>query len=431
VQKTFAVAMTAALLLPTVATSAAAQQEKITIEGVNFLDRNNNQKPDAGETPRSGLRMSAVDTATHKVVWEFTTGADGRYKAVLDKGPKYAVGIANYGDYTSNRPEWILSESRADADFGFAGYFLEGFTFVDANGDGDKQDDEKTHEGLIKVTGKSLSGVEVNVETRSDADGSYRFDLPLGQYQVNAPDLKRNGLALAKPKSDNDIDWVTGTLAFPTGSDGKRNYRADMRYFEPKGDGALEGTAISPAKDTYVVGDQIEVSFKLLNKGDVPGKLSVVMFGLGSMDAKLISLSDNVAGTMQDFETVKKLQPGESITVVLKLELASTELKEISPFARPFIGGFKDFDHKNQGQSFYKQIKVVEKGTTTEPSTTTSSSSATTAPTSTTATTVVAKAGNKSGLASTGASPLGLLALGSVLLAAGLGAFFVARRRRS
>jgi LPXTG-motif cell wall-anchored protein len=43
----------------------------------------------------------------------------------------------------------------------------------------------------------------------------------------------------------------------------------------------------------------------------------------------------------------------------------------------------------------------------------------------------VAKAGSNSGLASTGASPLGFLGLGALLLAAGFGAFFVARRRRS
>jgi LPXTG-motif cell wall-anchored protein len=42
----------------------------------------------------------------------------------------------------------------------------------------------------------------------------------------------------------------------------------------------------------------------------------------------------------------------------------------------------------------------------------------------------VAQAGTKAGLASTGASPLGFLALGALLLAAGTSAFFLARRRR-
>ncbi|NKE55605.1 LPXTG cell wall anchor domain-containing protein [Lentzea sp. PSKA42] len=107
------------------------------------------------------------------------------------------------------------------------------------------------------------------------------------------------------------------------------------------------------------------------------------------------------------------------------IEITGTDLTEIWPFAHPFVGPFKDADRTNQGTNVKKQIKVVEKGATTAPS-----SSQTAAPT-TTITSAVAKAGNKAGLASTGASPLGFLALGAVLLAAGASAFFVARRRRS
>ncbi len=424
VKKLFAVVLTAGLALPTVATTAAAQDETITIEGLVYLDRNANRKPDAGESPRVGTRIWAMNLDTRKIKWESTTGADGRYKAVLPKGPKYSVGL-DFGDYTANRSEWVLSESHANADFAFAGYFVEGFTFVDTNGDGEKQEDEKTHEGKVKVTGRSNSGTEVNVETRSGVDGAYRLDLPLGEYQVVAPDLTANQLALAAPKSDRDIDWVTGTRKFPTGNDGARNYRVDLRYLEAKADIGL-ASAITPVKDVYTVGDQIDVKFTLSNKGNVPVAPDLV---LGSFYAKLVSHSDNVKlqpGSDDDFTVVNKILPGQQIEVALKVELNDVKYNEVHALVRFNYGRLPDVDHKNNVVS--TKIKVVEKSTA-EPSAP-SSTSATAVPTTTT-TPAVAKAGNNSDLASTGASPLGFLGLGALLLAAGTGAFFVARRRRS
>jgi hypothetical protein len=429
VKNVFAVTMTAALVLTAAGTPAFAQDETITVEGLFYIDRNGDNAYNAGENVRAGGPGVQIRVqGTNELVGTFPAGPDGRYRAVLPKGPEYVTSSLEK-DYSSTVLGHDVSESRTDADYPLRGYFLNGFTFVDSNGDGVKQADEKTHAGKIKVSGQVQSGAQFSAEAQAGADGAYQLDLPLGALTLTAPDLTRNGLALAKPKSGVDVDWVTGTLALgPAGSE--RDIRADARYFEPEGDGALEGTAISPAKDTYVVGDQIEVEFKLLNKGDVPGKLSVVVFGVGPDNVELISLSDNVTGTMQEFETVAKLMPGESITVKMKLEIVGTGLTQIGPFARPFIGGFKDVDHKNQGQPFYKQVKVVEKGATTEPSTP-SSSAQTTTPTTTTTAPAVAKAGNKSGLASTGASVLGFLGLGAVLLAAGVSVFFVARRRRS
>lgn len=421
-QKIFAVAMTAALVLPAVATSAAAQ-DQITFDGLIWFDRNGNTTKDADEPVRANVPgVRVLDAATKQEVARANTDADGRYSVTLPAGPEYRLETLDMLVYANTtEPIWFRKEG-GTFNFGQRGRGISGRSFVDRNRDGVRQSDEEL------LSPGTLNGEQIPV---SRENGQFSIeDLPFGKYKFVAADYTKRGLALVKPEGTNPIDWATGTLEF-TLSDVEGPGPLDAMYFEPQGDGALEGTAISPAKDTYVVGEQIEVTFKLLNKGDVPGKLSVVMFGLGSADAKLISLSDNVTGTMQDFETVEKLLPGESITVVLKLELASTELTEISPFARPFIGGFRDVDHKNQGQALYKKIKVVEKGTTTEPTTSTPSSSATTAPTSTTTTTAVAKAGNKSGLASTGASPLGFLALGSLLLAAGLSAFFVARRRRS
>lgn len=421
-KKQFAVATTAALVLTAIGAPALAQSEKMNIEGLVYFDRNGDNTYDAGDGVRAfgpGVRIINMDT---KQVRDVPTGADGRYMIVNLPKAKYTVVNLDMQNYTTTKNAHGVTETVTNADFPLRGYFVTGHSFVDANGDGVKQDAEQAVTGEIKASGKAPDESSAEVSATPGADGAYALDLPMGEFTLTAP-TTANGFALAKPRSGKDVDWVTGTLKL-THDSNNRTQKVDLRYFEPKGDAALVNTTISPAKDTYTVGEQIEVKFQLINKGDVPGKLSVVMFGLGSMDAKLLSLSDNVTGTMQDFETVAKLLPGESITVAMKVEILSTELSEIYPFARPFMGPFKDVDHTNQGQPFRKVIKVVEKSTTTP-----TSPSETTAPTTTT-TPAVAKAGN-AGLASTGASPLGFLALGALLLAAGAGAFLMARRRRS
>ncbi len=378
-----------------------------------------------GETTRAtGAGVWVEIISTREKVADVAADANGRYRVTLPKGPRYLVTSKPMVGFTT--PYYARATDKdMTLDFPLWGAFIEGFSFVDANGDGVKQAEEKTHDGRVLVTGEA--GTEpreqVKVETSVAADGSFNVDLPLGDYIITAPDLSKQGLALAKPLRAFDIDWVTGK-GRPLG---ERHARIDLRYFEPKADAAVEDVSISPAKDTYTVGDQIDVKVKLVNKGDVPGKLSVVMLNIGDAEAKLLSRSDNVTGSLVDFETVAKVLPGESLTVAMKLELTSTELEEIYPFARPFVGAFKDVDRKNQGLSTKKLIKVVEKSTAAP-----TSPSETTAPPTTTTTTVpaVAKAGN-SGLASTGASPLGFIALGGLLLAAGAGVFLVARRRRS
>ncbi|MGW6935313.1 hypothetical protein ACWGE0_35000 [Lentzea sp. NPDC054927] len=426
-KKVFAVAMTAALVLPVAATSAAAQNEKITIEGLFFLDRNGDNAFNEGENVRAngtGVRIRVQ--GTNEEVGTFPTGPDGRFKAVLPKGPTYIVNNNDMTDYTTTKIGYGTSESKSDANFPLRGYFLNGFTFVDANGDGVKQDDEKTHGGKVKVTGKSQTGADVNVETEAKADGSYLLDLPLAELTVAAPDLTQGGLALAKPKADHDIDWLTGTRKLVPDTN-SRAQRVDLRYFEAKADIAL-AAAVAPTKDTYVLGEQIDVKLTLSNKGDVPVVPSVVM---AEFVAKLVSHSDNVKfvnGSDDDFETVAKILPGEKADVVLKVELNDLTFDKVQPIVRFNYGNLKDVDRKNNVLVPPIAIKVVEKGTTTEPSAPSSTSTA--APTTTT-NPAVAQAGNKSGLASTGASVFGFLGLGALLLAAGVGAFFVARRRRS
>ncbi|MEU5235017.1 hypothetical protein AB0G82_38180 [Streptomyces anulatus] len=421
-KKLFAVTMTAALALPAVATTAAAENETITIEGANFLDRNANGKFDEGETLRPDTRMQVKDLETRQIVWDSHANRGGRYHVELRKGPKYSITV-DLGAYTAERTELIVSEDDAHADFAFTGTFLSGFTFVDSNGDGVKQADEKPHTGKVKVSGVTRANLDFNAETEADANGAYLFDLPLGDLTITAPDLRKSRLTLAEPKSANDIDWLTGTRA--VGEPVSRRLQVDLRYVEAKADFALAST-ITPLEETYTVGDQIELRLAVSNKGNVPVAPTVV---LGSFAAKLLSHSPNVTVEDDDvFTTVDKILPGEQAEIALKIELDDVEYAEVHAMVRFVPGGYQDVDPTNNVVSTL--IKVVGKaGESTAPTTTT-----TTAPASTTTTTTapaVAQAGTRSGLASTGASPLGFLALGVLLLAAGTSAFFVARRRRS
>ncbi|WP_329788532.1 hypothetical protein V1227_28940 [Lentzea sp. DG1S-22] len=427
-KKLFAVAMTAALALPVTATSAAAQGETITVEGLFFLDRNGDNLFSEGENVRaSGPGVTVFVVGTNEKVGNFPTGPDGRYKAVLPKGPKYSIANSDMSDYSTTKPARGAAESASNVDFPLRGNFLSGFTFVDANDDGVKQADEKIHEGKVKVTGKTATGADFAAETGAGADGRYLLDLPFGTMTVTAPNLAKSRLALARPKSDQDVDWLTRSRAVPFTHE--RNARVDLRYVDAKADMALAST-LSPVKDTYTLGDRLDLKLTVSNKGNVPVAPTVV---LGSFSAKLLSHSDNVTlqpGTDEVFTTVEKILPGEQTEIALKIELNDLEYTEVHAMVRFVPEGYEDVDHKNNVVS--TMIKVVEGGTTA-PTTTTSPSQTGAAPTTTTTTTapVVAQAGNRSGLASTGASPLGFLGLGALLLAAGTGVFFAARRRRS
>lgn len=423
-KKQLAVAMTAAFLLAGAGLPASAQDETITVEGVIFLDHNSNEKYDQGETVRAnGPGVWAKNLDTNQTVGEFGTDANGRYKAVLPKGPRYLIGnrdVNGFGHPWAARP----ADKDLTLDFPLWGSFIDGFSFVDANGDGVKQADEKVHGGKVTVTGEAHTDpkTQVKVEAEVTADGSYHVELPEGDYTVTAPDLTQQGLALAKPLGANDIDWLTGQRT--VGGDA-RNTRVDARYFEPKADIGVEASVV-PAKDSYVVGEQADIKLVLSNKGDLPVRPSFVM---ASFHVKLLSSSSNVKainGHAYEFETVDKILPGDRVEVVLKAELNDTAFTEVWPIVRFNFGYLKDVDHKNNVVRL--PVEVVEKSTTTP--TTSTSPSETTAPTTTT-TPAVAKAGNNSRLASTGASVLGFLGLGALLLAGGLGALFVARRRRS
>ncbi|RDI29697.1 SdrD B-like domain-containing protein [Lentzea flaviverrucosa] len=414
-KKLFAVTTTAAFVLTSVGAPAFAQEDEISIGGLVWLDRNGDRV--AGDEPglagEKAVRIAKADGG--EVVGEYTTDAEGRYAAKDLPAGKYRVSFISDRYRLTTVPN-VVTEGGA-VDFGAQGYGVAGRSFFDRNGDGLRQADEDL------LSPGTLNGKPIAV---SREDGQFSVeDLPAGEYEFIAADYTQRGLALVEPKGTEQIDWATGELRFKLGElEGPAPL--DALYLEAKADIAVSA-AVTPTKDTHTVGDRAQVEVTLSNKGNVPVTPSVVM---AEFAVKVLKHSDNVKfveGRHDDFETTRKILPGEQARVTFEVELNDVTFDEVWPIVRFNFGHLKDVDRRNNVARL--PIKVVEKGAeTTAP--VTSPSETTAAPTTTT-TAAVAQAGNRSGLASTGASPLGFIGLGALLLAAGTSAFFVARRRRS
>ncbi|MET8758252.1 LPXTG cell wall anchor domain-containing protein [Lentzea sp. NPDC004782] len=405
-KKISAVVMTAALVLPAVATSAAAEDEKITVDGLVWLDRDQNTKHDPSEPVLGNWRgVQVKKVGTDEVVGEFPTDANGRYRAELPAG-RYIMTVLANGEYSTTNGMTRLVGSTATFDFGLRGASIAGRSFADMNRDGLRQADEEL------LSPGTLNGKPVPMP-REDGQFSVE-DLPYGKYKFVPADYTSHRLVLAAP--NGTFEFTLGELEGPS--------PLDVRYIKPKGDLTISTPALSPAKDVYVVGDEVEATFQITNKGEAPESPT---FTTGKWSLTTLAHSDNVEptpGSYDEFAVKSPLLPGQSIDVKIRVRFDSTEPEQVNVLVRPSRWGDDPFKDNVR----IVPIKVAERSAeiSTPPA-----SSTTTAPPATTTTPAVAKAGDKSGLASTGASPLGFLALGALLLAAGLGAFFVARRRRS
>lgn len=415
VNKFVAVGMTAALLLP-MAGTAAAQEEKIFIGGLVWFDRNSDKKVNDAEpgVPNEKI-VKIVKEDTGELVGEYTTDEKGVYSARDLPKAKYVVSVEVRGRYWTTTNKSATTEG-GTVDFGVRGGSLIGYSFLDQNRDGSLQENE----GERRLEPGTLNGKKL--EIRPETNDFLVEDLPFGRYELVATDYRREGLTLWNTGSSSGLDWVTGKRVY----DINENFASapiDILYFNPKGDLAITTPALSPAKDVYVVGDEVEATFQITNKGEAP---ELPTFTTGAWSKTTLGHSDNVEpvpGSYDEFAVKSPLLPGQSLDVKIRVRFATTEPEQVNVLVRPSRWGDESF----QDNVRIRSIKVAEKSAE---SSTPPASSTTTAPPTTTTTQAVAKAGN-SGLASTGASPLGFLALGALLLAAGLGTFFVARRRRS
>ncbi|SMD08197.1 hypothetical protein [Lentzea albidocapillata] len=417
----FAVGATAALVLLATGAPALAQNEKINIAGQVFHDRNGDNTYDAGDGVRAwGVGVRITDQVSGQV-HTLPVGANGRYGIFNLPKSTYLVENLDVTNYTSSKTSYTTSETLTNGDFPLVGHVVRGTSYLDANGDGAKQADERAVAGEIKVVGKAKDGSPVDVSKTPGSDGTYAIDLPLGEFTLTTP-LNDEGFVLGKPASATDVDWATGTRTITVASTGKTE-QVDLRYITAAANITVKGS-LSPAKDTYLVGEEITAKVQLINTGNAPVMPTI---GLGRFHAKLIRYSDSLAAdTSTQFELKRKIVPGETAEIELTFTPTGTIFTGLQLVVFDPMRGLKDVDSTDNMLQI--AVTVVEKGAeTTAPTTSTTTS----APTTTTTTPAVAGAGNSSGLASTGASPLGFLAIGALLLAAGTSAVFVARRRRS
>ncbi|KJK49270.1 hypothetical protein UK23_14385 [Lentzea aerocolonigenes] len=416
-RKLFAVATTAALLLP-MAGTAAAQEEKVFIGGLVWFDRNDNRKVETYEpgVPNEKI-VKIVKEDTGELVGEYATDDKGIYVARDLPKAKYVVTVEVGGRYWYTGRNGVTTEG-GTVDFGVRGGQLVGYSFLDQNGNGSLD----VNEGERRLEPGTLNGKKIELRPE---DGQFAIeDLPFGRYELVATDYRREGLTLRDTKTSSGLDWVTGKRVFNIGEESTAPI--DILYFNPKGDLAITMPELSPAKDVYVVDDEVEATFRITNNSEAP---ELPTFTTGQWTKNTLSHSpgiEPVPGSYDEYAVKSPLLPGQSLDVKIRAKLGETDLEKVNVLVRPSKWGDDPFRDNVR----IRPIKVVQKGAETT-TTTTSPAETTTATTTTTTMPVVVQAGNRSGLASTGASPLGFLGLGALLLAAGLSAFFVARRRRS
>ncbi|GAB2826206.1 LPXTG cell wall anchor domain-containing protein [Lentzea nigeriaca] len=425
-----AVAMTAALVLSAGA-PALAQDEKITVEGLFFFDRNGNNVYDTGDAVRkNGRGVSVRNVDTGQMVGDFRTGADGRYRVELPKGPNYEIRNSDIFDYTSTKLGYDLAESLTNADFPLRGSRVFGYSFVDANGDKVFNPGEQklpvsdgNLSGRAWITGTSADGVAVNLQAGpTAADGTYSIeDVPSGDLTLHAPNLTYRGLTV--DPDTPDIDPATLTRKLDAFRD--RQMRVDQRYLVAKSDPALVGLTLVPAKAGYRSGERAKAVIEVANKGNFPEKIKFILDG---HNTDVDSVGDNAVRVEGNIMSLKEpLAPGATA----KVDVDFTFTWDSPDSVRALVqrgDQFDDADQKNNEMSIDVTIDPPVVGA---PSTAPSESTTTPAPSSSTPAPAPAGAATNDKLASTGASPLGFLALGGLLLVAGAGAFFAARRRRS
>ncbi|WP_433266582.1 hypothetical protein ACQPZF_41240 [Actinosynnema sp. CS-041913] len=420
-----AAVLTAALMTALTAGTAGAQEDTATLEGVLWFDRNENNVWEAGEPAHRNSRgVRIVDAASRAVLGEFPTDAQGRYRAEglpkvdLDvevvEADLYRVGPAR------KKPGTV--------DFGLVGGTVEGKLFVDQNEDGVHQPDE--WDLAVAATLRLTRGPVELPPPGVLGEGGYVFrDLPAGEYVLEAAD-KEPAAHLAAPLTDQDIDPATRrkTVTVPVAGAG----RADVRYVWQTIDFAMGKPSLTPAKDTYALGDEVELTVDVTNLGPVADRAKFTMFELWA--ARSVSDSLVMAADGQHFELRDPLQPGGTVRIAIRYVLDSADIDQFHLFSWPMSAqNFQDFDTSNNHAIV--PIKVSTGTTPTSSATPTSTPTTTATPgtdTSATATTTAAvvAVANEGGLASTGASPGVFAVLGGLLLGGGALTYLAARRRR-
>lgn len=171
------------------------------ISGYVYVDQNNNNRRDNGETPIVGTRVELINSAG-KVVDFATTDASGFYRFTFLPEGEYTVRETQPAGYLQGGQQAGSAggnDSQQDlitqipiafgailTDYNFGELLpsaISGYVFVDGNGDCFRQDNEP---GLAGVLIELFNGAgQLVTFTRTDARGFYEFEgLAPGQYRI-------------------------------------------------------------------------------------------------------------------------------------------------------------------------------------------------------------------------------------------------------
>ncbi len=301
-QKHFAVALATALAVTTASTGTAVAQSEITFDGLFWFDRNSNGVVDAGEPPASWHGVKVIDTATDQQVASADADVFGRYSVSVPAGQEYRLETRSQGAYVqTTEPPRFLKES-ATVDFGLRGGTITGHAFADLNDNGVRDAGEPG----------AKAGKLDHRDIVQDADGRFTVqDLGKFQHLFEAADNTADGYVLIDERQKSEYITVDGF---------EEPKHVDVRYAKPyAGNLAVDSFRWTPNKGTYVVGEQVEATFVIANRGDVVERPS---FWLGTWADKILSRSDNFERAGDRYVVKDPLQPGQSVEIRIRAEFA-------------------------------------------------------------------------------------------------------------
>ena len=249
-----------------------------TVEGIVWLDTDNDGSPESGEPTRlGGVRMTLLDGHGAELA-RTRTGKDGSYHFLGLAPGVYTVVQTQpngYGTTTVNERRVTLTPGGAvSVDFGEQLGSAGDLVWHDTDADGVHDDGEPGASGVTVVL-LDTGGREVR-RTTTDAGGHYRFaDLAAGAYRVRFQPA--GGRAFTAPGrgtavTGSDADLVSGTTAIFTitvAGDGTITRHADL-------DAGLVPAMPDLALDLMVdnqnpdLGDTVTYTRTVTNSGNTP-----------------------------------------------------------------------------------------------------------------------------------------------------------------
>jgi len=404
---------------------AAADEETGAVTGTVWFDRDGDKTRDAGEPGRPNAMVEVRQNDVLRTT--VTADGDGRYTIPGLAPGDYTVRNASGDGYTKTTPETVdvtVADGGKQVDFGLQGGRLVGSTWRDDNGDGVRQSGDKA----MRMSGDQVRLDAIMWETRHatiDAQGKFVFeDLPnLDTFRVYPPNRTAKGDEFTVAGKDSVMQRE---ISLSPLLEVKNNQQLDVGvgYRALGADLAMGYLEIPKAAK---VGVPFTVTSSVLNQGAGTDHAEVrVRLPRGvrfvSMDGltRTPSMAERLVNGMTDHPLASGDGTDFSVTLVADKPVDANLWME--------TGGAKlrDWNTSDNTQENRLVVTGANTGAATPPAAQPVVADKTPA--------AKAKAPAKESvevkdLASTGASPVLPLILGSVLLAAGGALLFLLRRR--